>query len=326
MSQTRINLLKPIAVIVAVVAIAGVAGIYAFSETDTTIQGEAEADEYRVSSKVPGRILAIKVKEGQQVHAGDTLALLEAPDVTAKYDQAQAAASAANARNRKAEKGVRHEQVQAAHEMWLKAQAGTEIARKSYGRIKRLHEEGVTSAQKLDEATAQLNAAIATEKAAKAQYDMARNGAEREDKETAAALAAQAQGAVREVRSYLNETVLLAAHDGEVTEIFPLAGELVGTGAPIMNIALTNDMWVTFNVREAHLARFRMDSVITATVPGLGGQSTRLKVYFMKDRGSYAAWKATKTTGQYDMKTFEVKARPLQPIKGLRPGMSVIAD
>ena len=182
------------------------------------------------------------------------------------------------------------------------------------------------TAQKLDEVTAQRNAAIATERAAKSQYDMAKNGAEREDKEAAAALVNRAKGAVSEVNSYIKETVLTASADGEVTDIFPQIGELVGTGAPIMNIALMNDMRVTFNVREDHLANFKMNQTFKATIPALGNKEVTLKVYYMKDLGSYAAWKATKTTGQYDMKTFEVKASPAQKVDGLRPGMSVLME
>lgn len=325
MSQkSKANLLPAIFIITAVIVIVAVASMYAFSTETTTIQGQAEVNEYRVSSKVPGRLLEVRVKEGQTVHVGDTLAILEAPDVEAKLSQAQAAEEAASALSRKAEKGARQEQISAAYEMWQKAKAGVDIAEKSYNRVKRLYDQGVMTAQKLDEATAQRDAAIATEKAAKAQYDMAVNGAEREDKEAAAAQVNRAKGAVQEVNSYIAETVLLATHDGEVTEIFPQLGELVGTGAPIMNVAIMSDVWVTFNVREDQLADFAVNKTVSGTVPALGDKAVTLKVYYMKDLGSYAAWKATKTTGQFDMKTFEVKAAPVEPVEGLRPGMSVL--
>ena len=288
------------------------------------IQGQAEVDEYRVSSKVPGRILEFRVKEGQTVQKGDTLALLEAPDIAAKMEQARAAEAAAQAQNEKAIKGARQEQIQAAYEMWQKAQAAVEIAEKSYKRVKNLFDQGVMPAQKLDEVTAQRNAAIATEKAAKAQYTMAKNGAEREDKLAAAALVDRAKGAVAEVESYLKETFLIAQAGGEVSEIFPKVGELVGTGAPIMNIAILKDMWVTFNVREDLLKNLTMGAEFDAIVPALDNKTIRLKVDYMKDLGTYAAWKATKTTGQFDLKTFEVRARPLEKVEGLRPGMSVI--
>ena len=317
------NMLLAFLTLLGVIAVVAVVGFFMLRKGPEIIQGQAEVTEYRVSSKVPGRILEFRVKEGQAVKAGDTLAILEAPDVMAKLSQARAAEAAAQAQNDKALKGARQEQVQAAYEMWQKAQAGRVIMEKSYRRIKNLTEQGVMSAQKLDEITAQRDAAAATEKAAKAQYDMARNGAEREDKAAAAALVDRAKGAVAEVESYINETFLIAQAAGEVSEIFPKAGELVGTGAPIMNVAVMDDMWVTFNVREDFLKDITMGAEVTATVPALD-KDVKFKVYYMKDLGTYAAWKATKTTGQFDLKTFEVRARSDEKIEGLRPGMSVI--
>ncbi len=326
MSRQKANLLPAIFILAGVIVLVIIGSLYAFSSESETIQGQADVTEYRVSSKVPGRIHKYMVKEGDYVHAGDTLVILEAPDVNAKLSQAQAAEEAAAALKRKADKGARQEQIAAAYEMWQKARAGVEIAQKSYNRVKRLFDQGVMTAQKLDEVTAQRDAAIATERAAKSQYEMAKNGAEREDKQAAAAQVNRAKGAVSEVNSYIKETVLTASADGEVTEIFPQIGELVGTGAPIMNIALTEDMWVSFNVREDHLSQFKMNGTITASVPALGNKQLKLKVYQLKDLGSYAAWKATKTTGQFDMKTFEVKASPEQKIEGLRAGMSVLLE
>ena len=316
------NMLLAFLTLTGVIAIVAVVGFFMLRKGPEIVQGQAEVTEYRVSSKVPGRILEFRVKEGQSVQAGDTLAILEAPDVLAKLEQARAEA-AAQAQNEKALKGARHEQVQAAFEMWQKAKAGLEIAEKSYKRVKNLADQGVMSAQKLDEVTAQRDAAVATEKAAKAQYDMAKNGAEREDKAAAAALVDRAKGAVAEVESYIKETYLIAQTAGEVSEIFPKVGELVGTGAPIMNIAILDDMWVTFNVREDLLQGLTMGTEFEAFVPALD-KNIRLKVNYMKDLGTYAAWKATKTTGQFDLKTFEVKALPQEKVEGLRPGMSVI--
>ena len=320
----RKHILVSFLIITGIIACVAIAGLFLTSGGPEIIQGQAEVTEYRVSSKVPGRILEFRVKEGDSVSAGDTLALLEAPEVIAKMEQARAAQAAAQAQNEKAMKGARQEQIQAAYELWQKAQAGVSIAEKSYKRVKNLYEQGVMPAQKLDEVTAQRDAAIATEKAAKAQYTMAKNGAEREDKLAAEALVNRAKGAVAEVESYIKETYLIASADGEVAEIFPKVGELVGTGAPIMNIAQLNDMWVTFNVREDLLEKLTVGSEFEAVVPALGNRAVQLKVYYMKDLGSYAAWKATKTTAQFDLKKFEVKAAPLHKVENLRPGMSVI--
>ena len=324
MKRKAPNYIPALLLIVAVVVLSAVCGFYAFRPEKEIIQGEVEVTEYRVSSKVPGRVAKILVEEGQKVHAGDVLAVLEAPDVAAKLTQAEGAEAAAAAQSQKAQKGAREEQIQGAYELWQKAIAGRQVMEKSYARVKRLHDEGVATAQKLDEVVAQRDAAIATERAAKSQYDLAKNGAQLEDKQAAAAVVQRAEGAIREVRSYLKETVLRASLDGEVTDIFPSLGELVGTGAPVMNVALMDKMWVAFNVREDHLSQIKMNAVVDAVVPALGDKAVRLRITNIKDMGTYAAWKATKTTGQYDMKTFQVKATPIEKVEGLRPGMSVL--
>ena len=302
-----------------VIAVVILVGLLMLRKRSDFIQGQAEVTEYRVSSKVPGRIQRYLVEEGSRVKAGDTLAILEAPEVMAKMEQARAAEAAAAAQSAKANKGARSEQIQAAFEMWQKAKAGVEIAEKSYQRLKNLHSQGVVPTQKLDEVTAQRDAAVATERAAYAQYSVAMNGAD-----AAQALVERAKGAVAEVKSYISETCLLAQSDGEVSEIFPKVGELVGTGAPIMNIAQLDKQWVSFNVREDLLQDLTMGAEFEAFVPALGNKVVRLKVYYIKDLGSYAVWKATKATGSFDLRTFEVKAAPLEQIPDLRPGMSVL--
>ena len=298
----RMNIVLSLTAFAVVIVIVCAVGIYTFNHREPEIvQGQAEASEYRVSSKVPGRILKILVHEGQQVKAGDTLAILDTPDINAKQAQAEAVLSAATAQNAKAQKGAREEQIQGAYELWQKAKVGLEIYEKSYRRVENLYKEGVVSEQKRDETKAQYDAAVATERAAKSQYDMA------------------------VVNSYIDETVLTASLDGEVSEIFPMVGELVGTGAPIMNIAVMSDMWVSFNVREDLLQDLTMGAVRDAYVPALD-KNVPVKVTYMRDLGSYAAWKATKVNGQYDLKTFEVRAVPQQKVENLRPGMTVIID
>jgi HlyD family secretion protein len=317
------NILLAIAGFAAVVVIVALIGFFALGRDPELIQGQVEVSEYRVSSKVPGRILELRVKEGDYVKAGDTLAILDAPDVRAKMAQAQGAEGAAAAMEMMAQNGARQEQIQGAFQLWQQAQAGLEIAKKSYERIQRLFDEGVVSAQKRDEVYASYKAMEAQEKAAKSQYDMAVNGARREDKLAAQAQVSRARGAVQEVNSYIHETVQIAQMDGEVSSIYPKVGELVGTGSPIMTISMMDDLWGTFNVREDQLNGMAVGSTITAFVPAFD-KEIQMKVYFLKDQGSYAVWKATKANGQYDLKTFEVKARPVEKFDGLRPGMSLI--
>ena len=307
----------------AVVVIAGMIGYSTLGKADGVIQGEIEVSEYRVSSKVPGRILELRVKEGDYVHAGDTLAILDAPEVEAKKTQAESAEDAAAAMKAMADNGARRQQIQGAFELWQQAKAGLEISKKTYDRVQRLFNEGVMSAQKRDEAFAAYKAYEAQERAAKSQYDMAREGARKEERAAAAAQVNRAKGAVQEVSSYINETVQIAQVEGEVSDIYPKVGELVGTGSPIMSISIMSDVWGTFNVREDQLNGLKIGSEFTAFSPAFK-KDIKMKVYYIKDQGSYAVWKATKSNGQYDLKTFEVKARPVGKLDGLRPGMTLV--
>ena len=315
--------LIPILGFAAVIIAVAIYGFFFLNQEDNTLQGEAEITEVRISSKVPGRIEKFFVQEGDSVRRGDTLAILSAPDVYAKLSQATAAEQGAAAQSNKAQKGARVEQINAAYEMWQKAKVGVDIAQKSFTRVQNLYNKGVTTAQKRDEAEANYNAAVATEKAARSQYDMAKNGAEREDKEAALAMLNRAKGAVAEVDSYITETYLISPVDGRVSDRFPNVGELVGTGAPIMNVMDLSDKWGTFNVREDRLQNFKIGQTVTAFVPALN-KDVQLKVYYMKDLGSYAAWKATKTTGGYDRKTFEVRGHFVENQPDILPGMSLV--
>ena len=321
--QQHNNILLAVIGFAGVVIIVALIGFFALGRDPEIIQGQVEVTEYRVSSKVPGRILELRVKEGDYVKVGDTLAILDAPEVRAKMEQAQSAESAAAALELKAQNGARKEQIQGAFSVLQQAKAGLEIAEKSYNRVQRLYDEGVMSAQKRDEAYANYKAMEAQCKAAQSQYDMAKNGARMEDKLAASAQVGRARGAVQEVNSYIHETVQIAQMEGEVSDVYPKVGELVGTGSPIMSIAVMQDMWGTFNVREDQLNGMQVGTEFDAFVPAFD-KTVKMKVYYLKDQGSYAVWKATKANGQYDLKTFEVKARPVDKLEGLRPGMSLI--
>lgn len=289
------------------------------------IQGEAETSEYRVSSKVPSRVLELRVEEGQMVRKGDTLAIMEAPEVDAKLTQATAARSMAEAVESKAQHGARRQEVQGAYELYQKAKAGLDIAEKTYQRVERLFENGVLPEQKRDEAKAQYDAAKATVIAAESQYEMAKEGARIEDKAAAAAQVNRAQGAVDEVKSYVSETVLTAAADGMVTEIFPHVGELVGSGAPIMNVAMVDKVWFTFNVREDKLQQFSNGKICNIFVPGIN-RTVKAKVTRIKNVGNFAAWKATKALDGIDLKVFEVRITPTDKVEGIVSGMSGVIE
>lgn len=324
MNKSEKSIALGIGIVISVVALVAVIGIVAIKPEPELLCGEVAAREYRVANKVPGRIEALYVEEGQQVEAGDTLAYVFSPEVSAKMEQAKAARSAASAQSKKAQGGAREQQIAAAYEMWQKAQVGVGIAKKSFDRVESLYQKKVVSAQKHDEAEAQYQAALATANAAKSQYDLACAGAQEEDKEAASALVAKANGAIMEVSSYINERYLIAPSSGEITDIFPNKGDLVGTGTPVMNLLDMADVWFTFSVREDLLRGLKVGSVVEVQVPALGEQTYPARVSYMKAMASYATWRATKTNGQYDVKSFDVKLVPQAKIEGLRPGMTAI--
>lgn len=323
-TQKKGNIWIGIGVLVALIAAVSVLGIIFSRPKEAVIQGEAEAAEYRISGKVPGRIEAFYAAEGDMVHKGDTLVLIDSPEVRAKLAQANAAYAAAAAQRNKANTGARKEEIAGAYEIWQKALVGKDIAKKTLDRATRLHEQKVISDQKFDEATAQYNAAAATAEAAKSQYDMAVKGAREEDKAAAIALVDRANGAVMEVKSYLSELKLTSPVDGVISARYPHVGELVGTGSPIMTVTDLSDMWFTFNIREDKLHSMKSGDKLRLSIPALDGKEIDATVTYIAARESYATWRATKETDQYDAKTFEVRAVPTVVVEGLRPGMTAI--
>ena len=326
MAKKNYNLLTGVIALVAVVLIVSVVGFIVSRPKAIVIQGEAEATEYRVSGKIPGRIEEFRADEGQSVRKGDTLVLIDSPEIRSKIAEANAAKAAAVAQKNKAYNGAQQEQIAGAYEMWQKALVGEEVMRKSFERISELHEEKVVSDQKYDEVKAQYDAAYATARAAKSQYDMAVKGARQEDKDAAVALVERANAAVELVNSYMDEIVLTAPADGIIAARYPKVGELVGQGSPIMTIQDLDDMWLTFNVREDRLEGMKSGDKLNLTVPALGNKHITATVYYIAVRESYATWRATKEIGEFDTKTFEVRARPDAKVEGMRPGMSVILE
>ncbi|MBP3740342.1 MAG: efflux RND transporter periplasmic adaptor subunit [Bacteroidales bacterium] len=324
MKETNKSLLAGLAVLIATVAIVAIVGLLAIKPQKEMITGEADASEYRVSNMVPGHIDSIYVKEGDRVRRGDTLAHIGSKQVNAKMMQATAAHDAASAQNRKAQAGARSQQKEMAYQVWQKAKAAEEVYRKSYERVKGLKEKGVVSAQQYDEVEAKYKVAQADCAAAEQQYLMAKEGAQREDIDAAAALVGRATGAVAEVQSYLDDSYLIAPCDGEVVEIFAKLGDLIGTGSPVLSILDMSDCWFFFAVREDRLKDIATGSTVQVRIPALGEQTYPCAVSRVQAMASYATWRATKTNGQYDVKSFDVKVVPLLNIEGLRPGMTAI--
>ena len=324
MAKKNYNLLIGVGALVGVVLLIALVGYLVSKPRPRVIQGEVEATEYRISCMVPGHVTELFCREGQQVHKGDTVAFIDSPQVRAKLAQAQAARSAAQAQSAKARNGARKEQIAGAYEIWQQALVQEDVMKRSFERVKTLYGQKVISAQKYDETKAQYDAAVAQAKAAKSQYDMALEGARTEDRAAAAALVQQADGAIQEVDSYLQELYLVSPADGIISNIYPRRGELVGQGSPVATVTDLSDIWFTFNIREDELHSMQTGDVLTVKVPALDGRMRQARVIYVAVRESYATRKATKETDQYDAKTFEVRAVPEEHAEGLRPGMTVL--
>lgn len=324
MSKKNYNLMIGVGALVVIIILVALVGYFVSRPRPVVIQGEAEAASYRISGKVAGRIEEFRAEEGDTVRKGDTLVLIDSPEIRSKIAEAEAARAAAVAQRNKAYNGAQREQITGAYELWQKALVGEEVMRKSLARVEKLHGQKVVSDQKYDETKAQYDAAVATAAAAKSQYDMAVRGARQEDKDAAVALVERANAAVDLVNAYLDEIVLVSPADGVVSNRYPKVGELVGQGSPIMTIEDLHDMWFTFNIREDRLHSLKNGDKVELQIPALDGRKIRATVYYLAVRESYATWRATRAAGEYDTKTFEVRLRPDEYVAGLRPGMTAL--
>lgn len=310
---------------IALIIIVALVGYHLKHSEPIILQGTVECTTYRASSKIAGRIEKMNLHEGQHVTKGELLYTLSTPELNAKLQQAEAAKNAATALDQKALAGARIQQIEAARNLWQKAQAGRVLSQRTFERVKTLYEQGVVAAQKFDEAEANYQAMVASEAAAKAQYELALDGASKEDKEAAAAQVQQAEGAINEVESYISDAMVYSPVDGEISSIIAEQGELVGSGYPVVSIIDTTDIWATFNVKETLLPKIKIGGKMVAYIPALD-RDIEFEIRYISVQADFATWSATRTQGSFDIRTFAVKAYPIGNAEGLRPGMSVLID
>ena len=291
-----------------------------------TLQGQVEATEIRISGKLLGRIDSLLVREGDAVHAGDTLVVINSPIVEAQYRKSEALHQAAMEENRKVDRGTRRELVASAYQVWQAAKSQATLAEKTYERIQLLYADSVVPRQRYDEAEAAMLTARATERSAYEQYRLAQEGLQREDREASRNMVEAAARSVDEVGALLVDARLTAPADGHIAGIYPKRGELVAPGAPIMTLVTLDDAYVVFNVREDLMPHIRMGGQFFVSVPALARTDVPMTVYYISPLGSFATWKSTKEVGSYDMRTFEIRLRPEHRVEGLRPGMTAIIE
>jgi len=296
----------------------------ALRATDHVVQGMADADSINVSTKISARVSKLLVHEGDRVEAGQLLFELDSPEVAAKLAQATALLDAARTQAGKAEQGARQDEIRAAEANWRRAVAGAELSHATYLRVENLYNEGVMTRQKRDEALAQEQSAQQLVVAARAQYDLALAGARDEDKAAAQAQVRQAEGAVAEVQAAEKEIQGRAPMSAEVGQRLVDVGELVPAGYPVFSLIDIDHMWVSFNLRENQFNRLKIGHQLKGDIPALHLQAVAFEVYFISPAGDFATWRSTRQSSGYDVKSFEVRVRPLKPIEGFRPGMSVL--
>lgn len=311
-------------IVIIAVAVVAIIGFLFLNKPDDVIEGQVEGSIVRVAGKLPGRVVEIFVEEGDTVHAGDTLVHIHSAIVDAQLTEALAMKDVMEAQNRKVDAGTRSQIIQAAADLVAQAEAGVTIAKKTYDRMENLYSEGVVSEQKRDESKAAYDAAVAARDAALSQLSLAKSGAQVEDKEATAAMVRAAGGGVSQVEAVLQDSYLTAPFDGTIDVIFPAVGELVAMGAPVMNLLKTDGRYIVFNVREELLEKMPVGEEITVMVPALGQENIKAKIYYIRDMGSYATWHSTKANGGWDSKTFQIKARPVERVSDLRPGMTIV--
>ncbi len=314
-----------ILILIATVAVSAI-GMILMRQQPLILQGQVEATEIRISGKLPGRIDSFLVREGDWVRAGDTLVVINSPTIEAKYRQVNALEQVAQEQNKKIDAGTRRQIIATAQQLWNKTQSDLTLAKTTYQRILALYKDSVVTSQRKDEVEAMYKAAQAAERAAYEQYQMAVDGAQREDRASARSLVDAARSTVDEVSALLVDSRLTAPEDGQIATIFPKRGELVAPGTPIMSLIVMSDAHVVLNVREDLMPQFKMGETFKADVPAIGKKDIEFRIYYISPLGSFATWKSTKQTGSYDMQTFEIHARPTQGVEGLRPGMSVLIN
>ena len=326
MDKTRKYLSISFIVILVTVVIISAAGMILLGKKPVILQGQIESTEIRISGKLPGRIDTFLVKEGQFVKQGDTLVVINSPEAQAKYQQANAMEDVAIYQHQKVDEGTRKQIINSLLQLWNKSKSDLQLAGTTYKRIQALYKDSVVTSQRKDEVEALYQAAVANEKAAHSQYQMAVEGAQLQDKESARSLVQAARGTVEEVEALLQDARLTAPESGQISTIFPKRGELVGAGMPIMNLVVLDDVHVVLNVREDRLPFFKMGGTFLADVPAIDKKGIEFKIYYISPLGSFATWKSTKQTGSYDLRTFQLHASPTSKVEGLRPGMSVLVE
>ncbi|CAI1675282.1 HlyD family secretion protein [Serratia plymuthica] len=304
-----------------VVAIA-LAILFRAHNQDLLLQGEVDAPEVIVASKAKGRVIERLVERGDDVKGGQAMIQLDSPELMAQLRSAQATRDEAKAQLDQSLHGTREESIRNLRASLAQAEAQYRNAQNDYNRNLSIAGKGYISKSELDSSRRSRDTAFQQVQAAKANLDEGVNGDRIELRQQYAAALRAAEENLLEVKAQTDDLRVLAPVDGEVGPIPAEVGELLNAGSPLVTLIRVPDAYFVFNLREDILAHVRKGDKIQMRVPALQNKMIEAEVRYIAPLGDYATKRATRATGDFDLKTFEVRLYPSQPVDGLRPGMS----
>jgi HlyD family secretion protein len=315
-------------IIVAVVigAIATLSIWYLVRGEPLLVQGEVDATRYDIAARVDGRVGDVPVVRGQNIDANAVLVRIDNPETLAKHEQALAAKLVTDAQLANVKAGTRSEVIAARQAALERAQAAVVLAQKTYERVRQLAEHGNAPQARLDQVTDGLHEAERAVDQAKSAHEQAVNGYTREEREIAAANVAKARADVTAIQSILDQMVVYAPVASQVYQRSVEPGEFVSPGVPLVTLVDLNDLWIHFDLREDLVRGLKVGDRFGVRIPALGDRRISVEVKLIAAKGEYASWRATRATGDFDLRTFAIRAYPVDKVPELRPGMSAYLD
>lgn len=310
-------------ILVAILVWLSISFYIAHKPKEEFIQGQIEATQYSISSKVAGRIEEMFVKKGDMIKEGDLAYTIHSPELEAKIQQAKANYEGAKALRIEANKGTREQTITSAKELYLAAKSMQELAEKTYKRVQNLYDSGVVSLQKRDEAETNFKNATFNANTAYQQYQLALEGATSETKEAVKQKELAAQGMLNEVQSYAKDTQAFSPISGEVSNVLIHKNELSPSGFPVVLVLDTKNSYLRFSITEDKMQSFKVGSEFEAFIPALD-KNVKFKVRYIAPMGEFATWKATNRKDSYDMKSYEIEADIIDKLPDIKVGMSVL--
>jgi HlyD family secretion protein len=318
--------LPSIIVAVVITAVATLSIWYLVRPQPLLVQGEVDATRFDIAARVDGRVGEIPVVRGQNVDSGAVLVRIDNPETIAKNEQALAAKIVAEAQLANIHAGTRVEVIAARKAALERAEASVVLAQKTYDRVSQLAEHGNAPIARLDQATDALHEAQRAVDQARSAYEQAVNGYTKEEREIALANVGKAVADIKAVQSIIDQMVVYAPVASQVYQRNVEPGEYVSPGVPLVTLIDLNDLWIHFDLREDLVRTLKTGDRFGVQVPALADRRISVEVKLIATKGEYASWRATRATGDFDLRTFAIRAYPVEKVPELRPGMSAYLD